>query len=497
MRARNVRTQFASIPAKPARNACATCPTNPLAAIVLMATLFALPQILSAAPPAPAKMKLRGYVTDRIDTATVAILDDHIQLAKGGRVELSEGTTVTSTAPAPSFATLAPGQLVEAEGIWEGKHRFSAERITIEPGLLDKSLHETAYLQEEPSEGTRIAVGEAAELKVDGEWLTIGPKTHRDWPSAVLKATSAGSGAGGSPDAQSGPSYAGRQVRYAGIRREDGRVETHSVELGDAAPPDAYKLPHDEKIIAGKDAQTGIPVLEFHRGSKIDGRMKLFAVPEVQQYVADLGASLLPAGAMSTTKPIEFRFFVVEDPSINAAALRDGTVLVNTGLLGAVQNEAELAFVLAHETAHVLQAHDWREANETRGAKVALVTAAVVGTVFVGDTAIFLSGLGMAAVVNGHQRSLENQADRLGLQTIIDKGYDPREATKMMRIFIEHYGDRTTSKLWSNHDSSVMRGSFLVVQLAAQYPQGHFDGARVDTQAFQDMREAMGPVKIE
>jgi hypothetical protein len=35
------------------------------------------------------------------------------------------------------------------------------------------------------------------------------------------------------------------------------------------------------------------------------------------------------------------------------------------------------------------------------------------------------------------------------------------------------------------------------VQLAAQYPQGHFDGARVDTKEFQAMRDAMGPVKIE
>jgi len=70
------------------------------------------------------------------------------------------------------------------------------------------------------------------------------------------------------------------------------------------------------------------------------------------------------------------------------------------------------------------------------------------------------------------------------------------EATKLMRTIIERYGDRSTSKLWSNHDSSVLRGSFLVVQLETQYPQGHFDGARVDTQAFQAMRDAMGPVKI-
>jgi Peptidase family M48/Domain of unknown function (DUF5666) len=483
--------RFVSSPAR-RPNARALRGVERFVAMILVVGLTPRPQVVFAAPPA--KMKLRGYITARIDDATVAILDDHIQIAKGGHVELS----ANATGPSPSFASLAPGQLVEAEGIWQGKHQFSCERITIELGLLDKSLHETAYLQGEPSQGTRIAAGETAELKVDGEWLTIGPKTHRDWPSAVLRAVSTGSTSSSSAaDTQAASVYAGRQVRYSGIRREDGRVEAQSIELHDAAPPDAYNLPHDIKVVEGKDAQTGVAALEFRRGSKIDGRMKLFPVSEVQKYVADLGASLLPAGGMGTSRPLTFRFFVIEDPSINAQALPDGTVLVNTGLLGVVDNEAELAFTMSHEIAHVLQAHSWREANETRGAKAGLIIVGVAGSVFIGDMSLFLSGLGMAAVVNGHQRALENQADRLGLQTMIDKGYDPREATKLMRTIIDRYGDRTTSKLWSNHDSSVLRGSFLEVQLAAQYPQGHFDGARVDTKEFQAMREAMGPVKIE
>ena len=67
---------------------------------------------------------------------------------------------------------------------------------------------------------------------------------------------------------------------------------------------------------------------------------------------------------------------------------------------------------------------------------------------------------------------------------------------RLSRIMIEHYGNRSTSRIWSNHDSSVLRGSFLTVQLARQYPQGHFDQATVDTEAFRTMREAMGPVKI-
>ena len=465
-----------------------------LALVSITLLLYASLPTLLASSPAPTKAKLRGYLTSRIDDSTVAILDDHLQLANGGHVELRDA----SSGPAPTFAGLATGQLVEAEGVWQGKHQFSADRIVVEPGLLDKSVHESTYLQEEPGDGSKIAAGEPAELKADGEWLTIGPKAHREWPltESAKAASPSEARAADAPPAAPAAIYAGRQVRYSGIRREDGKVDTQRIELHEPAPPDAYNLPHDVKVVSGKDAQTGIEVLEFRRGTKVDGRLKLFPVHEVQQYVADLGTSLLPAGARGTTRALEFRFFVVEDPSINAQALPDGTVIVNTGLLGVVDNEAELAFAMSHEISHVLQAHSWREANETRGARVGLFIAGVAGAAFIGDTALFLSGLGMEAVVNGHQRGLENQADRLGLQNIIDRGYDPREATKLMRTLIERYGDRSTSKLWSNHDSSVLRGSFLVVQLETQYPQGHFDGARVDTKAFQSMRDAMGPVKI-
>jgi hypothetical protein len=290
---------------------------------------------------------------------------------------------------------------------------------------------------------------------------------------------------------------AGCQLKYNGVRRTDGRIAAEKIELGPPAPEDAYKLPHDIHVVRGKDPQTGIDVIEFRRGDKVQGRMKLFPVRQVQEYVSDLGDSLLPPGNRGTTRALEFRFFVVEDSSINAASLPDGTLIINTGLLGAIQNEAQLAFVLSHEIAHVLQVHYWREVHETRGQRVSLTIAGLVAGAFIGDLGIFLAGMGIASVVNGHQRELENQADRLGLQNVIEHGYDPREAPKLSRLIIERYGDRSTSKLWSNHDSSLMRGSFLTVQLMRQYPDSRFDQARRDTTAFRGMRDAMGPVKIE
>ncbi|HVS75256.1 MAG TPA: M48 family metalloprotease [Candidatus Acidoferrales bacterium] len=443
--------------------------------------------------PSPVKMKVRGYITARPDEHTAAILDDQIHFSAATR--LSQHTLGGETTA--SAGALGVGSLIEAEGTWVGKHQFSAERITIEVDEIQKQIHNTAYLQEEPSDTTRIAGGEPAVLKADGERLVLREETKREWNREKAAALVPVSGDSGSSPFAGSSSLAGFQVRYSGNRGQDGLIAAEKVELGPPAPRDAYKMPHGLEVVRAKDPQTGIDILEFRRGKKVDGRLKLFPVREVQEYVTQLGVSLLPQGSQGTTKSLDFRFFVIEDPSINALALPDGTVFLNTGLLGAVDNEAELAFVLSHEIAHVLQVHSWREVHETRPARIGLLVAGIAAGAFIGDVGLFLAEVGMISVVNGHQRALENQADRLGLQNVIEHGYDARQAPNFMRIIVERYANRSTSKIWSNHDSSLLRGSFLTVQLLREYPQAQFAGKTVDTKAFREMREAMGPVKIE
>jgi hypothetical protein len=451
-------------------------------AACLLAGYLVLPQPSAAAT----KMKLRGYITARVDDRTLAILDDQLELTAASVIKGQDA----AGEHAMTMAELGPGMLLEAEGQWLDRHKFFAEKVTVDLKDAEKQIHGGAYLQEEPGETSKISGGEAAALKADGYWLDLTPQTRRDW-DAVKVATS-GSGAANKEQA-----LAGYQVKYNGVRRNDGRIGAERIELGAPAPADAYKMPHDVEVVQAKDPLTGIDVIEFRHGNKVQGRMKLFAVRSVQEYVTTLGNSLLPVGNRGTSKALEFRFFVVEDSSINAASLPDGTLIINTALLGAIQNEAQLAFVLSHEIAHVLQVHYWREVHETRGQRVGLVIAGLAAGAFIGDLGTFLAGMGIASVVNGHQRELENQADRLGLQNVIEHGYDPREAPKFSRMIIERYGDRSTSKVWSNHDSSLMRGSFLTVQLMRQYPESHFEQTKRDSSAFRAMREAMGPVKIE
>jgi hypothetical protein len=431
------------------------------------------------------QVKLRAYITGRADDRTLMILDDRVETTDVTRV-LGQGGG--GDRPMKTLE-IAPGMLVEAEGQWLDRHKFFAEKITVDLQDGEKKIRGSAYLQEEPEDPAEIASGHAAELKLDGYWLDINDATKRRWDPAKATATAA-------RDTAASGLLAACQVKYSGVRGRDGRIDAQEIELGPPASPDAYKLPHDLEVVRAKDAQTGIDILEFRQGKKVVGRMKLLAERSVQEYVAHLGNSLLPAGAQGTSRPIEFRFFVVEDPTINAASLPDGTLLVNTALLGAIENEAQLAFVLSHEMAHVLQAHYKREVDETRGARIGLTIAGVAAGAFIGDTGAFLAQIGIAAVVNGHQRELENQADRLGLQNVIEHGYDPREAPNFSRLIINRYGNRQTSKLWSNHDDSLIRGSFLTIQLDRTHPNMDWNKAIKNTKAFQAMKEDLGPVKI-
>ena len=450
-----------------------------LAAVLLVcagAGIFCVSELRSAT-----KFKLHAYVTSRADERTLMILDDRLELTDATRVL---GHDASGEHPMKA-ADLMPGMLVEAEGLWLDKHKFFPEKITVDLQQDDKRVHGTAYLQEEPEDSPQIASGQDGELKLDGYWLDLSTSTKRNWSMEKVAVKS-----------KNTEQLAACHVKYSGVRRQDGRIDTEEIELGPPASPDDYKMPHDLSVVRGKDSLTGINVLEFHQGKKIVARLKLLDVRGVQEYVSHLGDSLLPAGAQGTSRPLEFRFFVVEDPSINAAALPDGTLLVNTGLLGAVDNEAQLAFVLSHEISHVLQVHYRREVEETRASRVGLTIAGIAAGVFIGDAGIFLAQIGVASVVNGHQRELENQADRLGLQNVIEHGYDPREAPNLSRMFINRYGSRTTSKLWSNHDDSLIRGSFLTIQLARAYPDQNWDKARKNTPAFLQMKDDLGPVKI-
>lgn len=152
--------------------------------------------------------------------------------------------------------------------------------------------------------------------------------------------------------------------------------------------------------------------------------------PELNGYLQSLGQQLV-AYADSPNK--EFRFFMVNDPTINAFAVPGGFVGVHTGLLLATQNEAELASVLAHEITHITQRHIPRMIADSERASLPAMAAILAAILLAGsgrgrgaEAGIVATTATMVQRGISFTRAFEEEADRLGMTTLARAGFDPQ-----------------------------------------------------------------------
>ncbi len=176
--------------------------------------------------------------------------------------------------------------------------------------------------------------------------------------------------------------------------------------------------------------------LFLRRGYRHDG-------PEIAALVSRIGKTLAPK---PTDDYIRYRFFVLRDVVPNAFALPDGQIYINTGLLALLENEAQLAAVLAHEVQHAAGHHGLLSYRSIRHKAIA---GMVLGPLTLGVGDYFL-----ARSVYGYSRDLESEADRLGLKKMVAAGYDPNEMIEMLDLLGEdpegERPERKSSK-WSTH----------------------------------------------
>jgi predicted Zn-dependent protease len=152
--------------------------------------------------------------------------------------------------------------------------------------------------------------------------------------------------------------------------------------------------------------------------------------PETQEYIQDIGQKL---AAHATDNGQRFRFFVVDDPAINAFALPGGYIGVHSGLLLATANESELAGVLAHEISHVTQRHISRAIFANQRASI-LTMAAMLGAILLGaatgsgdaiqGAVVAAQGAAVQQQIN-FTRTNEYEADRVGVGLLAAAGFDP------------------------------------------------------------------------
>jgi len=149
----------------------------------------------------------------------------------------------------------------------------------------------------------------------------------------------------------------------------------------------------------------------------------------VTDYLHSLGYQIVSNADAPTQR---FDFFVVDDPTINAFAGPGGHIGVNTGLILATDSEHELAAVIAHEIAHVSQHHIARSLEMADRMSIPTIAAMLAAIVIAsqagqgGEAAIAAVAAGGTQMQIDFMRANEQEADRVGIQSLQRAGFDPR-----------------------------------------------------------------------
>jgi len=166
----------------------------------------------------------------------------------------------------------------------------------------------------------------------------------------------------------------------------------------------------------------------------------------LQDYVNLVGAAV----ARNSLRPtLPYRFVVVESQLKNAFSCPGGIIFLSSGLLGLIENEAQLASILAHEVAHVQHKHALKSIKRARFLQGAgKITAATMK----GDQGEqFESMLGDLQTVlfdRGLDRNMEFEADISGMKTAYRTGYDPSGMIEILEALQQAQADSKHPGSW-------------------------------------------------
>jgi predicted Zn-dependent protease len=173
---------------------------------------------------------------------------------------------------------------------------------------------------------------------------------------------------------------------------------------------------------------------------QINQQLPIITDPLVNQYINTLGNEL---ARTTDTRGLEWHFFVVNSPEVNAFAVPGGYVYINRGLIERAARMDQVAGVLGHEIGHVTRRHSVKQMEKQNGAQMGLTVGCVlmpsVCNSGVGSTAI---NLGANAVFAKFSRSDEAEADQEGIKNTIQAGIDPRGIPEMFQILLNERQSR-------------------------------------------------------
>ena len=233
-----------------------------------------------------------------------------------------------------------------------------------------------------------------------------------------------------------------------------------------AAPP---PITVDEALTAGKE-ETLLWRLALEEQQVINSSGWLYRNAELETYLNAVAAKLK---TVADSPDISFDIKIINDPHLNAFAFPNGVIYVHTGVLARMENEAQLAALLAHEMTHCTHRHSLRvlKSIKDRPGYMAAVQKSIEKVAMAQELAQFLGVNGSRTAVTGYTREFETEADRVGLDLMAQAGYDPRQALNLfehLRQEIEIEGVKEPF-FFGTHPSVQQRIENASLWLATEY----------------------------
>ena len=222
----------------------------------------------------------------------------------------------------------------------------------------------------------------------------------------------------------------------------------------------------------------------------LDAATKQIEDPIVTEYVNRIGQILVG----NSDAKVPFTIRVIDSEEINAFAFPGGYLYVNSGLIRAAQDEAELAGVMAHEIGHVAARHAARQRTRSQMFNLASIPLIFVGG-GIGVAMQQAAALAIPFSMTKFSRSFEAEADYLGVEYVYNAGYDPQAFIS----FFERLQAREKQKpgfiarAFSSHPQTSDRIQKTQMEIARILPAR--DAYLVNTSDFENMKSRLAGVE--
>jgi len=224
--------------------------------------------------------------------------------------------------------------------------------------------------------------------------------------------------------------------------------------------------------------------------AEIEKSTKFITDPVVTEYVNRVGQNIVK----NSDCKVPFTIKVIDSDEINAMALPGGFFYVNSGLILAADEEAELAGVMAHETAHVCAHHAAREMTRANYAQIGSIPLIFIGG-WAGYGIYEAANLAIPMTFLEFSREFEAQADYLGLQYMYRAGYDPQAFVTFFEKIedLEKHKPGAVARAFSNHPQTPDRITHSQEEIAKILPPR--DEYLVTTSEFDEVRTRLARIE--